>query len=123
MNNLMILNLGYASWIKFKTPTIIKGKYKVELTYAGTAALQSFYPTGSLVRITLDDYLKQLYVWKGTSSTAGNHVRTDVLYDVVDFGQSTSHDFKAVMMDIKATTNSPYRQMWDYIKFTPIIEN
>lgn len=123
MNNLLILNLGYASWVKFKTPTIIKGKYKVELAYAGTAALQSFYPTGSLVRITLDDYLKQLYVWKGTSSTAGNHIRTDVLYDVVDFSQSSTHDFKAVMMDIKATTNSPYRQMWDYVKFTPIIEN
>lgn len=123
MDNLLILNLGYTGWIKFQTPTIIKGKYKVEIAYAGTAALQSFYAAGSQVRFTLDDYLKQLFVWKGTSTTAGSHVRTDLLFDTVEFQYSQSHDFKAVMMDIKASTNTPYRQMWDYVKFTPITEN
>lgn len=123
MDNLLILNLGYTGWIHFTTPTIIKGKYKVEFAYAGTAALQSFYAAGSMVRFTLDDYLKQLFVWKGTSTTAGSHVRSDVLFETVDFEFSQSHDFKAVMMDIKASTNTPYRQMWDYIKFTPITEN
>lgn len=119
MNNLFVLNLGYTGSIKMKTPTIIKGKYKVEFAYAATAALQSFYPAGSMVRFTLDDYLKQLYVWKGITLTT-SHIRTDVLYDEVNFEHSVSHDLKAVMMDIKASTNFPYRQMWDYIKFTPI---
>jgi len=123
MDNLFTMNLGYTGWIKMKTPTIIKGKYKVEFAYAGTAALQSFYAAGSLVRFTLDDNLKQLYVWKGASTTAGNHIKTDVLFDVLDFKNSQSHVLKAVMMDIKASTNTPYRQMWDYIRFTPITEN
>ena len=33
MNNLLQLNLGYAGWIELQTPTIIEGRYKVELFY------------------------------------------------------------------------------------------
>ncbi len=120
MDNLFILNLGYTGWIEMKTPTIIKGKYKVEFYYAGTAALQAYYSTGSMVRFTLDDNVKSLYVWKGLDTKAGSHIHGDVLFDEVVFDASKTHDFRAVMMDIKASTNSPYRQMWDYIKFVPI---
>ncbi len=122
LNNLFILNLGYTGWIQMQTPTLIKGKYKVELFYAGTAALQSYYAAGSLVKFTLDDYLKNLYVWKGMDSKAGSHIRGDVLFEEVEFETSGTHTFKAVMMDLNASTKSPYRQMWDYVKFTPITE-
>ena len=29
MNNYLVLNLGFAGWVEFTTPTIIAGKYKV----------------------------------------------------------------------------------------------
>jgi len=122
MDNLLILNLGYAGWISMKTPTIIKGKYRVEFYYAGSVALKPYYTSGSLVKFTLDDYLKSLYVWKGINPDAGSHIHPDVLFNEVVFENSESHTLKAVMMDIKAKTNSPYRQMWDYIKFIPITE-
>lgn len=122
MNNLFIVNLGYTGWIQLQTPTIIKGKYKVEFYYAGTAALQSYYTAGSMVKFTLDDYLKNLFIWKGMAVADGSHIRGDLLFDEVEFETSGSHIFKAVMMDLKASTNSPYRQMWDYVKFTPITE-
>ncbi|MDD3166184.1 MAG: DUF5108 domain-containing protein [Bacteroidales bacterium] len=120
MDNLLILNLGYTGWIQFETPTLIKGKYRVELYYAGAVALSSYYSTGSLVRFTLDDYIKPLYVWKGLDLKSGSHIHGDVLFDEIEFETSTTHTLRAVMMDIKASTNSPYRQMWDYVKFIPI---
>jgi len=132
MDNLLITNLGYAGWIQFETPTVIKGKYKVVFYYAGAAGLKSYYTGGSLTKFNLDDYQKSIYVWKGLpgkfvdtdkqTSTTASGIASDVLWDVVEFENSESHTFKVTMMDINAKTSGTYRQMWDYIEFIPIEE-
>jgi uncharacterized surface protein with fasciclin (FAS1) repeats len=129
-DNLLILNLGYAGNITMKTPTIIKGKYKVVIYYAGAPALRNFYTNGSNTRFNLDDYQKSIYMWKGIPATFvdvakqsninANGIASEVLWNEVSFDISGTHTFKATMMDINAKTNSSYRQMWDYLEFIPI---
>ena len=120
LNNLFIVNLGYTGWVEFKTPTLVKGKYRVEFYYAGAKALASkFYGQGSLVKFTLDDYLKNFYVWKGWDSKQ-QAVTGETLFEKVIFDKTSSHTLKAILMDANATSNANYRQMWDYIKFVPI---
>jgi uncharacterized surface protein with fasciclin (FAS1) repeats len=133
MDNLLILNLGFAGWFQSQSPTLVKGKYKVVLHYAGGPSLKTFYTSGSLTKFNIDDYQKSVYVWKGLtgkfeqtidgvtlSSTSGT--TEDVIWDEVEFSKSESHTFKATMMDINAKTSTQYRQMWDYIEFIPITE-
>lgn len=132
MDNLLILNLGYAGSITMKTPTIIKGKYKVVLYYAGSPGLKTFYPSGSNTRFNLDDYQKSIYMWKGIpgsfvdeekqANINANGIASDVLWKEVTFETSGTHTFKGTMMDINAKTHSSYRQMWDYLEFIPIEE-
>ena len=122
LNNLLILNLGYTGWIEFTTPTIVKGTYRVELYYAGAKALaKKFYGGGSAVKFTLDDFLKQHYLWKGWESSQ-QAVQGEVLFPNITFETTQSHSFKAVFMDANASTISTYRQMWDYVKFIPLAE-
>lgn len=123
LNNLLIVNLGYTGWIEFTTPTLVKGTYRVEFYYAGAKALaKNFYGGGSAVKFTLDDYMKQCYVWKGWESSQ-QAVQGEVLFENIHFEHTESHRFKAVLMDVKAGTTSTYRQMWDYLKFIPIDED
>jgi uncharacterized surface protein with fasciclin (FAS1) repeats len=132
MDNLMFLNLGFAGWFQSKSPTIVKGKYKVVLYYAGSPALKSFYTTGSLTKFNLDDYQKSVYLWKGLpdkfvlasnqSNANAYGIASDVIWDSVEFSKSEGHTLKATMMDINAKTNVLYRQMWDYIEFVPVTE-
>lgn len=129
-DNLLILNLGYAGWVQFTTPTIIKGKYKIEFYYGASASLKDFYASGSLTKFSLDGNEKKLYVWKGIpgkfideskqSSTYATGIARDVLWNSYEFDTSGKHTFKATLMDINAKTHRSYRQMWDYILFTPI---
>lgn len=120
MDNLFTINLGYAGWIQFETPTIIKGKYRIEFYYATSVAMKSFYSGGSLTKFNLDDYQSSIYLWKGLPENFGSGVTGNVLWAEIEFEYSGSHTFKATMMDINAKTGSTYRQMWDYVKFVPI---
>ena len=125
MNNLLVLNLGYAGWVQLESPTIIKGRYKVELCYAANPVLYEFYASGSLTRFTLDDEnASSVYIYKGLTSqgfgkaTYGTAFTT--LWGEIEFENSGKHVLKATMMDINAKTSSKYHQLWDYVKFTPI---
>jgi len=130
MDNLLILNLGYAGWIEFKTPTIVKGRYKVKFYYAGAAGVKSYYTGGSLTKFNLDDYQKSIYIWKGLPTKFTDPLKQlninasgitgDIIWDAVEFSTSKSHTFKATIMDINAKTSGAYRQMWDYLEFIPI---
>ena len=126
MDNYMMLNLGYAGWIQFTTPSIIAGKYKVVLHYCADISMQSFFSSGSLTKFELDDRSSNLYVYKGLADVIS--ARTRVLYgsvdltlwDAIEFNSSSPHNFKVTMMDINAKTNNLYHQMYDYIEFIPI---
>jgi hypothetical protein len=128
-NNLFIVNVGQMGWVQMKTPTIIKGKYRVELYHAATVALASFYTTGSLTRFVFDETIaKSLYVWRGASrevpnpngtGTTTSYIHKEALFEEIEFETSDTHIFKATLMDMSASSGQ-YRQMWDYMKFIPI---
>lgn len=132
MDNLLVLNLGYAGWIQFRTPTIVKGTYKVVLYYASAPGLKSYYTGGSLTKFNLDDYQKSVYIWKGLpakfidpakqSNENASGIAAEVIWESISFDRSEGHVFKATMMDISAKTVGTYRQMWDYMEFIPINE-
>lgn len=126
MNNLLNLNLGYAGWIQFKTPTIIKGKYKVTLHYASDVTMKDFYSAGSLTKFQFDpelgksEWTKNAQVYKGLKKNLIFGCADLVLFEEIEFDSSNRHLFKAIMLDINAKTNSVYHQMWDYLLFEPI---
>lgn len=127
MNNLLNLNLGYAGWIQFTTPTVIKGKYKVSLHYASDATLKDFHSAGSLTKFQFDpqleksEWTKNAQMFKGLPTKSVMYCDTDiVLFESIEFDSSKKHEFKAIMLDINAKTNSTYHQMWDYLLFEPI---
>ncbi|MBQ9202456.1 MAG: DUF5108 domain-containing protein [Bacteroidales bacterium] len=127
LNNLLVLNLGYAGWIQFTTPTIIRGKYKVTLHYASEATMRSFHSAGSLTKFQIDPELniegwtKNAFVFKGLPTTGFSYGSGDVeLFSSIEFDESGTHQFKATMLDINAKTSGSYHQLWDYVLFTPI---
>lgn len=126
MNNYMMLNLGYAGWIQFTTPSIIAGKYKVVLHYCADISMQSFFSSGSLTKFELDERSTNLYIYKGLADVISARARvlygsTELtLWDNIEFTSSSPHNFKVTMMDINAKTNNLYHQMYDYIEFIPI---
>ncbi len=127
MDNLLVLNLGYAGWVQFTTPTIIKGRYKIELFYGGNPVLYSFYGSGSHTKFMLDDtQMSNVFIFKGLASQgfgkATYGIASAELWKEMVFEHSGAHTLKATMMDINAKTNAKYHQLWDYVKFTPIEE-
>ncbi len=122
LGDLMIVNLGYTGWIEMTTPTIVKGTYRVEFSYAGYKAMVSKYGPGSSVKITIDDYLSKFLMWKGWDKTQMG-VGTDVLFQTITFDKTETHTFKAVFMDQSASTNGNYFHRWDCLRFIPIDED
>lgn len=119
MNNLLIVQVGYNGSIEMTTPTLIAGKYKVELFYGGKSKLYSLYEQGSLTKFSIDDeYMRKVYIWKGWPKT--EIYSSSVIFDEVEFKTTTSHTFKSLLMDSRAGSNNNYMQLWDYVKFTPI---
>lgn len=129
MNNLLVLNLGYAGWIQFNTPTIIAGKYKVVLHYASEATMRSFHAAGSLTKFQVDpelgndEWTTNKYVFRGLPTTGFTYGSGDLtLFDEMEFETSGTHVFRATILDINAKTNGSYHQLWDYLEFIPVNE-
>ena len=128
MNNYMCLNLGYAGYIKFNTPSIIKGKYKVILHYLSDAgSQQSLFSGGSLTQFKLDEdsenaKSKSAYLFKGAKFSRNNLFLnlTETLFANVEFDATSTHTFKITMLDIQAKNLSNYHQYLDYVEFEPI---
>ena len=120
MNNLKTLNLGYSGYIEFKTPSLVKGRYRVEIFYAGAKPLATkFYGGGSAVKFNLDEFSKQIYLWKGWDKN-DHSVKGNVIFESLVFESTGSHTLRATFMDVNASSYSNYNQLWDYIKFTPL---
>ena len=120
MNNLLQLNLGYGGWVEFETPSIIKGRYKVELFYGGNTLLSRFFGAGSRTRFILDnDETSDVYIYKGFTATPRG-IGSVELWGNIEFENSEKHILRGQMMDINAKTYNNYHQLWDYVKFTPI---
>lgn len=123
--DMLILNLGYTGSIAMETPAIIKGKYKVTLHF-GFASSQDFMrlsnggSNGGLMRFSFDNKnsIDAKPYTTVPSKTLGNYQY--VLFDEVEFTETSSHEFKIVILDPAAQTNENFRIYIDYLMFEPI---
>ncbi len=133
----VVLNMGYLGSVSMKTPTLVKGKYKVTVKMAYLTE-QSIMRTssgckGGLLKILVDLpedfdastgdetlYNKTLVApyTEITKSLPGVYEGT--LYDEIEFDLTASHTFKFIIMDPAASTSSKVYLQFDTITFTPI---
>ena len=123
-NDRVVFNLGYMGWAQMKTPTLVKGRYKVELSLVYQAS-QNFMRTmtdgnGGMLHITFDD-ADDIYVAPYTKvDKILPGVYTSTLYDEIEFEETKSHAFKFVVLDPAASTNNSYCLQFDKITFVPV---
>ncbi len=120
----LVLNLGYMGNVTMKTPTLVRGKYKVSLKFIYLTD-HSFMKTmsdgnGGLMKISFDgaNFKNVSPYTTVTSSLAGVYDAT--LYEEILFDATSPHDFKILVMDPSASTNSKFSLQLDAITFTPI---
>ena len=127
-NNLdrIVFNVGYLGKVSIQTPTIVRGKYKVELTLI-YATDHSFMRTlsdgnGGLLKMSFDE--KDEYtIYNAPYTKVGSPlpgVYTSTLYEEIEFPETASHKFSFVVLDPAASTNSKFSLQFDCIRFIPI---
>jgi len=126
----LVFNLGYMGTDTLTTPTIIKGKYRVELTIVYSTS-QSFMRTqssgnGGLTKFNFDG-LDDLTVYaspyteiKSDKSVVPAGAYTSTLFSEVDFSETSTHTFSFVVLDPAASTNKNFCLQFDCIRFIPI---
>lgn len=125
-NDRVVFNLGYMGSVSMKTPTIVRGKYRMELNFVYLSdhnfMRQMTDGNGGLIRMTIDeDPSTQRNTAPYTTvskSTAG--VYSAVLYDEIEFSTTASHTFRLVVMDPAASSNKNFSLQFDCITFIPI---
>lgn len=124
--DMLMLNLGYTGWISMETPSIVKGKYKVTLQF-GYATSMDF-----IRKATTGNGGELKFTFDGANETACKPYMTVkdnklgvyqyVIYDELEFTETSTHTFKLVMNDPAASTHASYRMYIDYVLFEPITE-
>ncbi len=120
----IVFNLGYMGKVSMNTPTIVRGKYKVELTItyltSNSFMRQMTDGNGGMLKMSFDDS-DPVFVTpytKVTSMLPG--VYTSTIFEEVEFQETASHKFSFVVLDPAASTNKNFSLQFDNIKFTPI---
>lgn len=126
----VVFNLGYMGYAQMNTPTIIKGKYRIEIdiVYNTTQAFMRKQSDGNggLMRFTFDDneafttYASPYTKIVSDKSIVPAGVYTSTLYDEIEFTETASHTMKFVVLDPAASTNSGFSLQFDCIRFIPI---
>lgn len=126
-NDRVVFNLGYMGWCEMKTPTLVKGKYRVELTIAYISALAFMQAqtdgNGGLLKMGFDDnedmqVFTAPYTKVPSKTSYGTH--TSVIFDEVDFDVTSAHTFKFTVMDPAASSHNGFSLQFDNIRFIPI---
>ena len=112
--------------VSMRTPTIVRGKYKVELTIifmTGNNFMRQLSDgNGGMLKMSFDDNedytIFTAPYTKVPSPLPG--VYTSTIYDEVEFPETAAHKFSFVVLDPSASTNSNFSLQFDYIKFIPI---
>lgn len=136
-NDRMVYNVGYMGSVSMPTPTIVKGKYRVELSIVYLTnhnfMRQQSDGNGGLLRMVfdaieddaeeVDENKKPITTYvspytKVTSPLPG--VYTSTIFEEVEFTETASHTFKFVVLDPAASTNSNFSLQFDTITFIPI---
>jgi uncharacterized surface protein with fasciclin (FAS1) repeats len=120
----LVLNLGYMGSVAMKTPTLVKGKYKVTLNFiylSDHAFMKNMTDgNGGLMKVSFDgDNIRNVSPYTTVTSSIAN-IYEYTLYDEIEFNTTSSHQFKLVVMDPSASTNSKFSIQLDNIIFTPI---
>lgn len=135
-NDRIIFNLGYMGWASMTTPTLVKGKYRVEMSLCYVTGLanvknQKSGSNGGLMKFIFDEpteestvdnsqsVFKTPYTEVSTDYSAGG-IFTSTIFDEVEFPETTTHDFKIVVMDPAAGSMSGFSIQIDCIRFIPI---
>ena len=122
----IVFNVGYMGHVSMNTPTIVRGKYKVELTIlfmtGNNFMRQQSDGNGGMLKMTFDDNADQTIFTapytKVPSPLPG--VYSSTLYEEIEFPETASHKFSFVVLDPAASTNSNFSLQFDCIKFIPI---
>lgn len=123
--DLLMLNLGYTGWISMQTPSIVKGKYKVTLQFGYATSMDYIRKAtegsnGGEVKISFDgtnEVSNKMYTTV-KANTLGLYQY--VIYDELEFSETTTHTFKILLNDPAASTKNNYRIYLDYLLFEPI---
>jgi len=127
-NDRMVYNVGYMGSVAMPTPTIVKGKYRVELSIIYLTnhnfMRQQSDGNGGLLRMVFDDDEElTTYVSPYTQvSSPLPGVYTSTIFEEVNFSETASHNFKFVVLDPAASTNGNFSLQFDTITFIPIEE-
>ena len=122
----IVFNLGYMGKVSMRTPTIVRGKYKVELTIifmtGNNFMRQQSDGNGGLLKMAFDE--KEEYTVFTAPYTKVNSalpgVYTSTIYEEIEFPETASHNFSFIVLDPSASTNSNFSLQFDCVKFTPI---
>lgn len=128
-NDCIVFNLGNTGSATMKTPTLVRGKYKVLLDVVYTTSHNFMRMktdgSGGTIEVTFDDADK-VFVAPYTqvkSNKAGvvlPGVYTTVLYDEIEFDSTASHTFSFKVKDGAASTNKNFSLQFDTITFVPV---
>lgn len=123
----VVFNLGYMGSVSITTPTIIKGKYRVEIGIVYSTS-QSFMRTqsdgnGGLVKVAFEN--DSTYASPYTKITSDKAIvpaglYTSTLFDEIEFPETSTHTMRMVVLDPAASTNSKFCLQIDYLRFIPI---
>ena len=122
----IVFNVGYMGKVSMRTPTIVRGKYRVELSIIYLVnhnfMRQQSDGNGGLLKIQFDDsddytVFTAPYT-KVTSALPG--VYTSTLFEEVEFSETAAHKLSFVVLDPAASTNSNFSLQFDCIQFIPI---
>ena len=123
-NDRIVFNLGYMGSASMKTPTIVRGKYRVEIDFIYTTS-QSFMRTqsdgnGGMLKVSFDDDQSTFKAPYTTVSSIQQGVYNTTLFEEVEFQTTASHKFSITVLDPAASTNKGFSLQFDCIKFIPI---
>lgn len=128
-NDCIVFNLGNTGTASMKTPTLVRGKYKVLLDVVYTTSHNFMRTktdgTGGTLEVTFDGNDKVFVApYTQVRSTQPNvvlpGVYTTVLYDEIEFDSTASHTFSFKIKDGAATTNKSFSLQFDTITFVPV---
>lgn len=131
-NDCVVFNVGNTGTVSMKTPTIIRGKYRVKLDVVYTSShnfmRQKTDGSGGTLEVSFDGANKKFIapyteVTKASSRTTPlPGVYTTTLYDEIEFDATSSHTFEFKVKDGAASTNKNFSLQFDTITFEPITE-
>jgi len=125
-NDRIVFNLGYMGMASMQTPTLVRGKYRVEVDFVYTSS-QSFMRTqsdgnGGLLKLQFDDNDAQTAFKAPYTTVPGiqQGVYSTTLFAEVEFQETSPHKFSFTILDPAASTNKGFSLQFDCIKFIPI---